>query len=88
MCLPCIRTQGDDYLGIGRVINCVVNMVVIGGITALVAAFAANYFESGVVGSFALNTAVILGVGALVLGVLGVSFFAIIACIFSRGFRS
>ena len=69
MCISCNRTQGDDCLGIGRATDCAVTMVVIGGITALVAAFAANYFESGAVGAFALNTAAILGVGSAVLGI-------------------
>lgn len=70
MCFLCQRTQGgSDYLGLGAMLDNASNMVVIGGLTALVAIFAVHYFNSGVVGSYALNTAAVIGGVTAVLGV-------------------
>ena len=74
MCIPLCNT--NDQCGIGRICNSAANVAVIGGITAVVAAFAAYYFEVTPFVLAALTTTSVLSGAA---AIAGASFIAIFA---------
>ncbi len=67
MCISYIDTR-NDTCGIGQLFNEATNMIVIGGITAIVAAFAAAYFDSGVFTTAALSTTAAIGTALAITG--------------------
>lgn len=67
MCISCVDTR-NDLCGIGQIFNGATNMVLVGGLTAIVAAFAAAYFESGAFATAALSTTASIGAAIAITG--------------------
>lgn len=85
MCLPCQSNGTNDQFGITGMFSNVCNVIVIGGVVAVVAALAASYFETGAVGSFALTGAAAIGGAAAIIGTCAlVAFFAMFVSAFSH----
>lgn len=78
MCISCVDTRNDPCG-----LYTATNMILIGGITAIVAAFAAAYFDSGIFATAALSTTAVIGV---VVALTGVAVFAFVADALSRAF--